>query len=182
MNNRLFIVSGPSGAGKSSLCQALLTRCPSLQLSISCTTRKPRPGETEGESYHFLTSNSFDSLVESGAFLEWAKVHDHCYGTRIGDVEASLRSGHDVLLEIDWQGAAQVAKKMPKATRIFILPPSLDELRRRLLTRKQDHPDVIARRVQAASDEMSHRNEAHHVITNDDFDQALLALQSIIED
>lgn len=178
MSGRLFIVSGPSGAGKSSLCAALLESCPDLKLSVSCTTRSPRPSEKNGRDYFFLTRSEFETQRDSGEFLEWAEVHGNLYGTRRVDVEAMLGAGSDVLLEIDWQGARQVADKIPAAIRIFILPPSLDELRQRLMKRAQDSVDVVARRVAAARLEMDHADEAHHRIINADFDQALKELCS----
>lgn len=181
MSGRLFIVSGPSGAGKSSLCAALLKSRPDLQLAISCTTRKPRPGEVDGREYHFLSESSFISQCESGAFLEWANVHGNMYGTRQSDVEAMMQSGRDVLLEIDWQGAAQVAAKMPAAIRLFILPPSLQELRSRLTGRGQDDLDVVERRVAAAEAEMAHAGEAHYQIVNDNFDDSLQRLQDLMQ-
>ena len=170
---RLFVVSGPSGSGKSSLCTALLKHSPELQLSISSTTRSPRPGEEDGVQYHFLSRELFETEVESGAFLEWANVHGNLYGTRRSDVESVLASGKDILLEIDWQGAAQVAEKIEDAYRIFILPPSIEELRVRLTARGQDADEIVQRRVAAAESEMAHAHEAHSQIVNDDFDQAL---------
>lgn len=181
MSGRLFIVSGPSGAGKSSLCAALLKSRSDLQLTISCTTRKPRPGEVDGREYHFLTAESFISQCEAGAFLEWANVHGNMYGTRQSDVEAIMQRGCDVLLEIDWQGAAQVAAKMPAAIRLFILPPSLQELRNRLTGRGQDDLDVVERRVAAAEAEMAHAGEAHYQIVNDNFDDSLQRLQDLMQ-
>jgi len=183
--NRLFVISGPSGAGKSSLCAALLKDCPKLKLSISCTTRTPRPGEKDGREYHFLDVESFEEQKQAGAFLEWAKVHDHFYGTRQSDVLAVLQQGDDVLLEIDWQGAAQVAEKMPEKTveiiRIFILPPSIEALRERLVMRGQDDAEVVDRRVAAAEAEMSHAGEAHYQLINDDFNESLEALKLLFE-
>ncbi|PCI44806.1 MAG: guanylate kinase [Proteobacteria bacterium] len=181
MMSRLFVVSGPSGAGKSSLCTALLKDCPKLKLSISCTTRAPRPSEKDGREYHFLDIESFEKQKYEGAFLEWAKVHDHFYGTRQSDVLAVLQQGDDVLLEIDWQGAAQVAEKMPDITRIFILPPSIEALRERLVMRGQDDAAVVERRVAAAESEMLHAGEAHHQVVNDDFDEALQTLRRLVE-
>lgn len=175
----LFVVSGPSGCGKTSLCAALLERCPQLRLSISATTRAPRPGETDGVSYHFLDMPSFEQQVESGAFLEHAIVHGNGYGTRLADVDAMLADGFDVLLEIDWQGADQVGRLRPQACRIFILPPSVEELRRRLSGRGQDDAAVIERRVAAVESEMAHSGEAEFRIVNDDFDIALHELLSI---
>jgi len=180
MSGRLFIVSGPSGVGKSSLCNALLKRCPRLRLSISCTTRAPRPGERDGVEYHFLSQQAFERMIEEGAFLEWAKVHGHLYGTRRSDVEAMLKAGYDVLLEIDWQGAKQVLAKMPDACWIFVLPPSIEELRKRLAARAQDDAATIERRVQAAKEEMRHAEEAHVRIVNDEFSRALDALVSVV--
>ncbi|GAV20326.1 guanylate kinase [Mariprofundus micogutta] len=179
MSGRLFIVSGPSGAGKSSLCTALLEKCPDLKLSISCTTRGPRPGEVDGSEYHFLTSDVFESQRDQGDFLEWANVHGNMYGTRQSDIEAMLAEGSNVLLEIDWQGAAQVAEKIPSAVRVFILPPSLDELKKRLTSRAQDSAEVVAFRVAAAEAEIAHAGEAHFQVINDDFDEALARLLEI---
>lgn len=180
MSGRLFTISGPSGAGKSSLCGALLKSCPDLTLSISCTTRTPRPGEVDGREYHFLSLTDFVAQRQGGHFLEWALVHGHLYGTRVSDVETLLSNDNDVLLEIDWQGAKQVAAKIADAIRIFILPPSLDELRRRLIMRGQDEAHTVASRVAAAEDEMSHADEAHYQIVNVDFDQALHELKAVI--
>jgi len=179
MSGRLFIVSGPSGAGKSALCSSLLQQSPDLKLCISCTTRKPRPGEVDGREYHFLCADDFESQRDQGLFLEWACVHGHLYGTRQKDVEDMLASGADVLLEIDWQGARQVAQKIPSAIRVFILPPSLDELRRRLILRGQDEMAVVNCRMAAAEEEMSHAGEAHYQVINDDFDEALKRLVNI---
>jgi len=179
MSGRLFIVSGPSGAGKSSLCAAWLEQCPELRLAISATTRAPRPGEKNGREYYFLDRQTFEQQRDQGAFLEWAHVHGQLYGTRRADVEHMLVAGKDVLLEIDWQGAAQVAEKMPQAIRIFILPPSIDILRERLRQRGQDDAATIERRVAAAETEMAHAGEAAFRIVNDDFGQALQQLLEI---
>ncbi len=179
MSGRLFIVSGPSGAGKSSLCAAWLERCPNMALAISATTRAPRPGEQNGREYHFLDRRIFERQRDQGAFLEWAHVHGQLYGTRKADVESMLAAGRDVLLEIDWQGAAQVAEKMPQAIRIFILPPSIEVLRERLQQRGQDDMATIERRVAAAEAEMAHAGEAACRIVNDDFEQALQQLLEI---
>jgi len=175
----LFIVSGPSGSGKSSLCDALLKQSSNLSLSVSCTTREPRPGESDGREYHFLTMTLFEAQQADGAFLEWANVHGNLYGTRKSDVLAALDEGRDILLEIDWQGAAQVAEQIPQAHRIFILPPSIEALRQRLTSRGQDEVSVINARVEAAESEMEHADEAHYRIVNDQFDDALEKLQSI---
>jgi len=179
VSGRLFIVSGPSGAGKSSLCNALLQQCPNLKLCISCTTREPRPGEVDGREYHFLSTAEFTRQCDDQAFLEWAHVHGNMYGTRQQDVEAMLDAGFDVLLEIDWQGAGQVAEKLPNAIRLFVLPPSLDALRQRLTKRGQDAADIIDRRIAAAQAEMDHAGEAHYQIINDDFDATLARMLKI---
>jgi len=179
VSGRLFIVSGPSGAGKSSLCNALLQQCPELKLCTSCTTREPRPGEVDGREYHFLSTAEFTCQCDDQAFLEWAHVHGNMYGTRQQDVEAMLDAGSDVLLEIDWQGAGQVAEKIPNAIRLFVLPPSLDALRQRLTKRGQDAADIIDRRIAAAQAEMDHADEAHYQIINDDFDTTLAQMLKI---
>ncbi|MDX8408712.1 MAG: guanylate kinase [Mariprofundales bacterium] len=176
MSGKLFVVSGPSGAGKSSLCKAWLEKSPNLRLSISCTTRSPRPGDIDGEHYCFLSRSIFDAQVAQGLFLEWACVHGNCYGTRKADVERLLAQGFDVLLEIDWQGADQVTAKMKDVNRIFILPPSMEALRHRLVSRGHDSSEVIEARFGAAEAEMSHAAEAHVQIINDDFDCALSQL------
>ncbi len=181
MSGRLFIVSGPSGAGKSSLCAALLERHSELQLSVSCTTRQPRPGEKDGREYHFLDWPSFEQQRDEGAFLESALVHGNLYGTRQSDVERLLADGKYVLLEIDWQGAAQVADRMPQSIRVFILPPSVEELRKRLTGRGQDDADVVEKRVAAAEAEMAHAHEAHFQIINDNFDDSLLELERTLQ-
>jgi guanylate kinase len=177
----LFIVSGPSGSGKSSLCEALLKQNSNLHLSTSCTTREPRPGEADGREYHFLTKELFEAQRDDGAFLEWAHVHGNLYGTRKTDVEVALDRGRDILLEIDWQGAAQVAEEIPQAHRIFILPPSIETLQRRLTSRGQDDDAVISRRVAAAASEMEHAGEADYQIVNDRFNTALEEIQAIYE-
>ncbi|MBL4774821.1 MAG: guanylate kinase [Mariprofundus sp.] len=179
MNGRLFIISGPSGAGKSSLCTQLLAQRSDLSLSVSCTTRDPRNGECDGQEYHFLSLQQFKKQVREDAFLEWAQVHGNLYGTRQSDVEAIMAKGDNVLLEIDWQGAQQVAEKMPQALRMFILPPSVEVLRQRLISRGQDAAEVVERRVAAAETEMAHADEAHHQVINDDFETALKQLLDI---
>jgi len=181
MSGRLFIISGPSGAGKSSLCNKILAQCNNLRLAVSCTTRAPRPGEVDGQEYHFLQKSLFETQAAEGAFLEWANVHGNMYGTRQSDVETAMTNGHDVLLEIDWQGARQVAEKMPQAIRLFILPPSIAILRERLISRGQDSDEVVQRRIDAAEDEMSHAGEAHHSVINDDFETSLKQLLTIFQ-
>lgn len=179
----LFIVSAPSGAGKSSLIDALLKRFnldDKLRLSVSHTTRAPRPGEIDHVSYHFITNEEFEKLIERNAFYEYAHVFDHYYGTSREIVEQWLNGGKDVLLDIDWQGARQIRQQSPDAKGIFIVPPSLEELNRRLVTRATDAPEVIEKRMSKAISEISHYNEYDYVIVNDDFDESLLNMRSII--
>lgn len=179
----LFIVSAPSGAGKSSLIDALLKRFnldDKLRLSVSHTTRAPRPGEIDHVSYHFITNEEFEKLIERNAFYEYAHVFDHYYGTSREIVEQWLNEGKDVLLDIDWQGARQIKRQTPDAKGIFIVPPSLEELNRRLVTRATDAPEVIEKRMSKAISEISHYNEYDYVIVNDDFDESLLNMRSII--
>lgn len=179
----LFIVSAPSGAGKSSLIDALLKRFnldDKLRLSVSHTTRAPRPGEIDHVSYHFITNEEFEKLIERNAFYEYAHVFDHYYGTSREIVEQWLNEGKDVLLDIDWQGARQIRLQTPDAKGIFIVPPSLQELNRRLVTRATDAPEVIEKRMSKAISEISHYNEYDYVIVNDDFDESLLNMRSII--
>lgn len=179
----LFIVSAPSGAGKSSLIDALLKRFnldDKLRLSVSHTTRAPRPGEINHVSYHFITNEEFEKLIERNAFYEYAHVFDYYYGTSREIVEQWLNEGKDVLLDIDWQGARQIRQQSPDAKGIFIVPPSLEELNRRLVTRATDAPEVIEKRMSKAISEISHYNEYDYVIVNDDFDESLLNMRSII--
>lgn len=179
----LFIVSAPSGAGKSSLINALLKKFnldDSLRLSISHTTREPRPGEVDHESYHFVSVEEFESLIERNAFFEHAKVFDNYYGTSKEIVLDWINQGKDVLFDIDWQGARLIKEQVPEAIKIFILPPSLDALRQRLIKRGQDDMDVINKRMAQAMSEISHYDEYDYVIINDDFDESLITLRSII--
>jgi guanylate kinase len=176
----LFVVSAPSGGGKTSLVNALLQRDPRVALSVSHTTRAPRPGERDGVHYHFVDEARFAELVERDAFLEHARVFDHRYGTGRAAVERQLAAGLDVLLDIDWQGARQVRSSFPAARTIFILPPSMAELRRRLVNRRQDREEVIDRRMRAARAEISHADEFDFLVVNDDFDAALADLYSIV--
>ena len=179
----LFIVSAPSGAGKSSLIDALLKRFnldDSLRLSISHTTRAMRPGETDHVSYHFVDKAEFEKLIERNAFYEYAKVFDNYYGTSREIVEQWLNEGKDVLLDIDWQGARQIREQTPGTKGIFIIPPSLEELNRRLVSRGTDSKEVIEGRMNKAMNEISHYNEYDYVIVNDDFEESLLTMRSII--
>ncbi len=176
----IFMVVAPSGAGKSTLVNALLARDPGIELSISFTTRAPRPGETDGREYHFTTADDFIARRGRGEFLEWAEVHGHYYGTSRPWIEQRLGAGRDVLLEIDWQGARQVRNALPQAIGIFILPPSIEALEARLHKRGQDSPQVIARRLLAAGAEISHAAEFDYVVINEDFDHALGELGAIV--
>lgn len=176
----LFIVTAPSGAGKTSLVSALLAGDPHVKLSISCTTRPPRPGEVDGVDYRFVTQAQFMQMLEAGAFLESAEVHGSRYGTSQQWVEDQLQAGEDILLEIDWQGAAQVRKLFPDAVSIFILPPSVAELEHRLNKRGQDSTEVIALRLANAREEIGHVAEFDYVIINDKFDSALQDLQAVV--
>ncbi|MBD2809603.1 guanylate kinase [Xenorhabdus sp. Vera] len=178
----LYIVSAPSGAGKSSLIQALLKTQPlyDTQVSVSHTTRQTRSGENHGEHYFFITVDEFQNMISHDEFLEYACVFGNYYGTSRKVIEDTLASGVDVFLDIDWQGAQQVRQKMPAARSIFILPPSREELLRRLRGRGQDSEEVIAKRMAQAVAEMEHYNEYDYIIINDDFNTALADLQSII--
>ena len=177
----LFMVVAPSGAGKSTLVNALLAQEPSLQLSISFTTRAPRATELDGREYHFTTPADFLARREAGEFLESAEVHGNYYGTSRLMIAGQIMSGTDVLLEIDWQGAQQVKKQFPHAVGIFILPPSIDALEQRLTKRGQDAPNVIARRLLAAGGEIAHAGEFEYVIINQDFATALSELTAIVK-
>ncbi|MBD1583180.1 guanylate kinase [Pseudoalteromonas sp. S16_S37] len=176
----LFILSSPSGAGKSSLIKALLTKHQDIKMSVSHTTRAPRPGENDGEHYHFVTEDEFSALIVKGDFFEWAKVFDNYYGTSKAAVETQLNEGLDVFLDIDWQGAQQVRKLVPDVKTIFILPPSQQELENRLNSRGQDSKEVIASRMAQAKSESSHYNEFDYVLVNDDFDTTLAQLEHIV--
>lgn len=179
MTGTLFIVAAPSGAGKSSLVNALLAREPGIDLSISYTSRAPRPGERDGEHYHFVSEPQFLAMVEAGDFFEHARVHGDLKGTARQSVEPQLSRGRDVLLEIDWQGARQVRAKVPGAVGIFILPPSRQALEQRMRARAQDSEEVIARRLAAAREEMSHYHEFDYVVVNEDFERAVDELRCI---
>ena len=176
----LFIVSAPSGAGKTSLVKALVERDPGLVLSVSCTTRPAREGEQDGVHYHFLDRERFEREIGEGAFLEHAEVFGNRYGTRAADVRQCLDAGQDVLLEIDWQGARQVRERFPEAIGLFVLPPSIEELERRLRGRGTDSDDVIARRMAQARDELAHFAEYSYLVVNDCFETALAALAAIV--
>jgi guanylate kinase len=179
-HGHLYLVTAPSGAGKTSLVKELVREHPGLCFSISYTTRPKRPKEEEGRDYHFVSVDEFHRMVEAGEFLEHAQVFDNYYGTARHTVETSLGGGQDVLLEIDWQGAQQVRRAMPEAISIFILPPSLPELERRLRSRGTDSDAVIARRLRDAVADMSHWPEFDYVVVNDEFTHALVALNAIL--
>jgi guanylate kinase len=179
MRGTLFIVAAPSGAGKSSIVNAVLARDPNICLSISFTSRKPRPGERHAEHYHFVSKEEFEAMVAAGDFFEHALVHGDWKGSARQSVEPQLASGKDVLLEIDWQGARQVREKVPDAVSVFILPPSRQALEQRMRNRGQDTEEVIAQRLAAAREEMSHYGEFDFVIVNEDFETAVTEMCSI---
>ncbi|HKT26948.1 guanylate kinase [Dyella sp.] len=176
----LFIVAAPSGAGKSTLVNALLEREPGISLSISHTTRPPRPGEQYGRHYYFVERAEFEREVAEGIFLEHAEVHGNFYGTSRRTVQDLLQQGRDVLLEIDWQGAAQIRKAKPDVVSVFILPPSRAELERRLRGRGSDSAEVIERRLRNSRGEIAHAHEFDYIIVNDRFEDALDSLQAIV--
>lgn len=180
MPGSLFIVAAPSGAGKTSLVKGLLEREPGIALSVSHTTRKPRPGEEDGRHYHFVTRDAFMGLVAQNAFLEHADVHGNCYGTSKAAVEPILARGGDVLLEIDFQGARLVREQLPWAVGVFILPPSRAELERRLRGRAQDSAEVIAKRLENSREEIAHVDEFEYVLVNEDFEATLAGLVAIV--
>ncbi|HEX9813257.1 MAG TPA: guanylate kinase [Burkholderiales bacterium] len=178
--SNIFILSAASGTGKTSLARALVERLPDVTLSISHTTRAPRPGERNGEHYYFVAPAEFQAMIDRGEFLEHAEVFGNRYGTARAAVERILAKGKRVIFDIDWQGARAIKREWPQAQAIFLLPPSRATLERRLRGRGQDKPDVIARRMQAAVDEMRHHDEFDYAIVNDDFDRALADLEAIV--
>ncbi|WP_028292300.1 guanylate kinase [Oceanobacter kriegii] len=180
MIGTLFIFSAPSGAGKTSLVNALLKTTKHIGVSVSHTTRAPRPGEENGVAYHFVSVDEFKTMIGNAAFLEHAQVFDNFYGTSQPWVESELAAGRDVILEIDWQGAEQVRKLMPEAVSVFIAPPSIEALRERLTKRGQDDEATIERRMRDAQSEMSHYCEYDYLIINDNFDNTLEELRSIV--
>jgi len=179
MQGQLYVISAPSGAGKTSLVQQLLSSLDDVMVSVSHTTRQPRPGEQNGQHYYFTSASEFLSQVESGDFLEHARVFDNYYGTSYQKVRESLDNGVDVILEIDWQGARQIRERVGDVVTVFILPPSQGALEQRLKERQQDSDDVISRRMKDAVSEMSHCDEFDYIIVNDDFDKALLDLIAV---
>ncbi|HBR98874.1 MAG TPA: guanylate kinase, partial [Gammaproteobacteria bacterium] len=181
MNGQLYTVSAPSGAGKTSLVRQLVQRVDNLEISVSHTTRPMRPGERDGADYHFVDRPDFERMIAAEEFLEHASVFENYYGTRRANVEAQLRSGTDILLEIDWQGAEQVKRLMPDTVAVFILPPSREALLERLRGRGQDSDEVIARRTQEAVNEMQHYASADYLIINDQFDVAVGELVALVQ-
>lgn len=178
----LLVLSSPSGAGKSTLSRLLLEKDENISLSVSATTRAPRPGEVDGRDYHFYSQDEFNELVENDGFLEHATVFEHSYGTPAAPVEEALRAGKDVLFDIDWQGTQQLNQKVgADLVRVFILPPSKEELEKRLKKRAQDSDEVVAKRMSKANAEISHWAEYDYVIVNDDLDQAENDLSTILE-
>ena len=180
-NAKLFVFAAPSGAGKTTLVHAVVTKRPQLRFSISYTTRKPRRNEADGVDYLFVTEDEFMRLRQQGEMLEYAKVFDNYYATSRSQVEKHLADNRNVILEIDWQGAQQVRKSMPECVTIFILPPSVEELERRLRDRRTDSAEVIERRLRDALSDMSHWTEFDHVIINDDLNQAIAALEDVLD-
>ena len=178
---RLFVITAPSGAGKTSLIDALVRADPSLKLSISYTTRAPRPGEKDGVDYHFVDDAAFLAMQQRGEFLESAEVHGYRYGTSKKVITEALARGEDLILEIDWQGAQQVRRFYPDCVGIFILPPSVEELERRMRSRGQDAEDVIRQRVQNAREELTHAGEFNYAIINKDFETAKRELADVIQ-
>lgn len=176
----IFVISAPSGAGKTSLCKEVIDFFPGLRHSVSYTTRPIRPGERDGVDYHFVTREVFAAMVAEGAFAEWAEVHGNCYGTAIETLESCRAAGRDVLLDIDYQGAAQLKKAWQGGVFIFILPPSLDELNRRLQGRNTDAPEVIERRIANARGEIREAGWYDYLVINDDFAVALEQLKAIL--
>jgi guanylate kinase len=177
----MLVLSSPSGAGKTTLSRKLLEVDPGVELSVSVTTRKQRPGEIDGRDYHFIDAARFDAMVKGGELLEWAQVFGHRYGTPRAPVEAALASGHDVLFDIDWQGTQQLREKADHdLVSIFVLPPSMADLERRLRRRAQDPDEVIRARMATAADEMSHWAEYDYVVINTDVDRAFREVQTIL--
>ena len=179
-SGNLFVVSAPSGAGKTSLVRALLEQLPEIDVAVSHTTRPQRPDESGGVNYHFIDEAAFRAMVEKEEFLEWATVFEHLYGTSVGAANLVMAKGKHLILEIDWQGAAQIRRRIPATQSIFIFPPSLKSLRDRLENRAQDDEATVDKRMNAAFEELIHYDEFDYLIVNDDFDTALNELIQIV--
>jgi len=177
----LLIISGPSGVGKGTVCRRLIEIRKALKLSVSTTTRPPRPGEEEGREYNFTTTSRFKEMIEAGSFLEWAVVHDHYYGTRREAVRDLLASGQDLILEIDIQGAEQVRNKTPEAVSVFLAPPSMEALEERIIGRGTEEPDRISRRLETARREMKAYCHYDYLVVNDTVEKAANLIDSIID-
>lgn len=178
----MLVLSSPSGAGKSTIARAVLERDPDIAMSVSCTTRPPRPGEVDGTDYHFVGVEKFQDMVAAGQFLEHARVFDNFYGTPRGPVEDALRAGRDVLFDIDWQGTQQLAQNArADLVTVFILPPSVEELERRLRSRAQDTEEVVRKRMDKAGDEMSHWPEYDYILLNTEVDRSIARVRSILD-
>jgi guanylate kinase len=180
MSGKLFVITAPSGAGKTSLIDAVMREDPTLKISVSYTTRAPRPGETDGVDYHFVKREAFDAMQRRGEFLESAEVHGNHYGTSRKVILDAVARGDDLILEIDWQGAQQVRRLYPNCVGIFILPPSIDELERRMRSRGKDSEPVMRERLKNAEEELAHAGEFKYVIINKDFDTARRELAEIL--
>jgi guanylate kinase len=179
-SGQLFIISAPSGGGKTTLCRSLRAAYPDLRYSVSYTTRPPRPGEKDGKDYHFISNASFETGIRRGRWAEWARVHEHYYGTSAEFIDAQLAAGDDILLDIDVQGTVQLLARYPDSVTIFIMPPSLKALKQRLEARGTDSPDTIARRLKAAKAEIDQKGLYRHVIVNDTLPEATDALNQLI--
>ncbi len=176
----LFVISAPSGAGKTTLCRELMKAFPDLNLSVSYTTREKRRGEVDGRDYRFIDRKSFQKMIDEGQFAEWAEVHGELYGTSIKSIREAEREGRDLILDIDWQGAKQIKERIGKGVYIFILPPSMEELERRLRSRGKDSDEVIERRLKNAEEELRHAEWYDYNVMNDDLDEALSCLKAIV--
>jgi guanylate kinase len=181
-NGTIFVMSAPSGAGKSTLCRAMMERWPQLVYSVSHTSRSPRPGERDGKDYHFVSKAAFRQKIDAGLMAEWAQVHGNYYGTAVETLEQALSAGQGILLDIDVQGMRQLLEKFPGAVTIFILPPSMEELKKRLTKRGTETAEVIARRLDHAEREIASRHAYQHVIVNDSLAEATAALAAVFED
>lgn len=179
-NPTIYVLSAPSGAGKTSMVAALIKQLPEVVVAVSHTTRPKRKGDVDGQDYHFVSREEFEALIESGSFLEHASVFENYYGTSQSEVERCIAAGNDVILEIDWQGAAQVRERLPGVVSIFILPPSREILLQRLQGRGTDSEEVIARRTREAVEEMRHHQQADYLLINDDFEETLNEFKSIL--